>query len=204
MKRKKPIHIDLNELGMELVLGKGDKCLDRRTGDIVSAADCQADDIGEGRPGFRVGKRFIRIPQFDEAHIELSEQEMTNTKTAIAAMREHIAHNLPTIREREKEEVAEVFSNHPELYEKILEGERALNELEEKVIANKPELADALKEREIEVRLAQERYSEIVDQSESLEEAVEEMNEADKAFDSVEAAERIARNWLASLKPKSR
>jgi hypothetical protein len=60
------VGIDIEELAGELRHGKGDRCLDFETGAIVRAEDCPEQATGEGRPALRQGKRFIRIPTFDD------------------------------------------------------------------------------------------------------------------------------------------
>jgi len=60
------IIVNGEQLALALASGSGDKCLDFVTGSIVPASECPEKDIGEGRPGLRKGKRFIRIPNLDE------------------------------------------------------------------------------------------------------------------------------------------
>jgi hypothetical protein len=68
------IGIDIQELGHVLMYGKGDQCLDFLSGAIVAAADCPEAETGEARPALRNGKRFVRIPQFDELGEEIWER----------------------------------------------------------------------------------------------------------------------------------
>jgi hypothetical protein len=60
------IGIVIQDLGAALASGKGDHCLDLETGDVVRTAGCPEGETGEGRPALRTGKRFVRIPAFDE------------------------------------------------------------------------------------------------------------------------------------------
>jgi hypothetical protein len=66
--------IVIQELGEALACGKGDRCLDLTTGAVVPAANCPDQETGEGRPALRQGKRFVRVPAFDELHQELKQQ----------------------------------------------------------------------------------------------------------------------------------
>src|SRR5262249_7111847 len=66
--------IVIQELGAALESGKGDRCLDLTTGAVVPAASCPDQETGEGRPALRQGKRFVRVPAFDELHQELKRQ----------------------------------------------------------------------------------------------------------------------------------
>lgn len=67
---KPPLYIDGCEPGCQLADGKGDRCLDLETGAIVPMEGCQPHETGEGRPALQQGKRFVRIPTFDELHQE--------------------------------------------------------------------------------------------------------------------------------------
>jgi hypothetical protein len=65
------IIVDSEQLSGEVSAGKGDKCLDFKTGNLVPATDCPDHETGEGRPAIRAGKRFIRIPNLDEVRLEI-------------------------------------------------------------------------------------------------------------------------------------
>jgi hypothetical protein len=50
--------------------GQSNEYLDFETGKIVPASECPAEETGQGRAALHEGKRFIRIPAFDEAYDE--------------------------------------------------------------------------------------------------------------------------------------
>jgi hypothetical protein len=79
------VGIDINSLGYELSSGCGDKCVDFQTGVIVSAQDCPEAEIGEGRPGLKQGKRFIRIPSLDEVSAEFLAEYTNIDRQALRA-----------------------------------------------------------------------------------------------------------------------
>jgi hypothetical protein len=70
-KKFEGIVVNGQQLAQVIAFGEGDRCLDLTTGDIVRAKDCPETDIGEERPALKSGKRFIRIPAFDEMRAEL-------------------------------------------------------------------------------------------------------------------------------------
>jgi hypothetical protein len=71
-KTQKEIGVCIFDLGLALARSTGNKglhgeqCLDFETGLIVDKEDCPEDLVGEGRPGLHAGKRYIRIPVWDE------------------------------------------------------------------------------------------------------------------------------------------
>lgn len=64
------ISIDGELLGEILNESTPRHCLDFQTGNICLITECDANELGEGRPGVRAGKRFIHIPAFDELVLE--------------------------------------------------------------------------------------------------------------------------------------
>jgi hypothetical protein len=60
------IAVDGEQLADAIAYGQGGECLDFHTGNILPCANCPEEDIGEGRPALRKGKRFIRILHLDE------------------------------------------------------------------------------------------------------------------------------------------
>ena len=65
------IIVDGEQLAQEISSGKGDKCLDFVTGNLIPIDQCVQEGIGEGRPGLQQDKRYIRIPNLDEASTEM-------------------------------------------------------------------------------------------------------------------------------------
>jgi len=63
------IKIVIQDLGRDLANGKGEYCLDLETGNLLGWEEVAGrDDAGEGRPAVQAGKRYIRIPPFDELY----------------------------------------------------------------------------------------------------------------------------------------
>jgi hypothetical protein len=65
------IVVNGQQLAQELACGTGERCLDMSSGNIVPAKDCPENEVGDGRPALRQGKRFVRIPCMDEIRQEL-------------------------------------------------------------------------------------------------------------------------------------
>lgn len=70
-KEFKGIMIDGEQLASVLAYGNGERCLDFTTGKIVLADECPEAQTGDGRIALSQGKRYIRIPVFDEIRDEL-------------------------------------------------------------------------------------------------------------------------------------
>jgi hypothetical protein len=62
--------INSEELALRIAFGQSDYCVDFQTGAIVPSSGCPEQDTGDGRPALHQGKRFIRIPAFDELQQE--------------------------------------------------------------------------------------------------------------------------------------
>jgi hypothetical protein len=60
------ITVNGDEITREMNHGKGDKCLDFHTGQVLPAMECPWDETGDGRLALQRGKRYIRIPRANE------------------------------------------------------------------------------------------------------------------------------------------
>jgi hypothetical protein len=89
-----------NDLAQEIASGNGSKFFDLETGDVVGEADCPEGARGVGRPAVKDGKRFIKIPVFDD----LCKSESKILEDKCSKLAKMVGHNRPGINPRNQEE----------------------------------------------------------------------------------------------------
>src|SRR5579871_5706997 len=73
--QQRKLQIIIQDLGRCLRTGEGKFCLDLVKGEILPwESVSERDDAGEGRPALKGGKRYLRIPAFDEMFAELKKR----------------------------------------------------------------------------------------------------------------------------------
>jgi hypothetical protein len=116
----KPLRIIIQNLGRILAEGEGKFYLDLKTGKILRFEELvgREAEAGEARPAVKQGKRFIRIPAWDELFMELK----TQRDKAERDRDEKFANNILPPSQRE-----DFLQYSDEIREEQTQGNMALN-----------------------------------------------------------------------------